>query len=67
MAEGLTLETALPPEGIAAVEALGPVEALVVVTALNQARTAPAAVEAAAAGLARAFAGRKTAVLFVDG
>ena len=67
MAEGLTLETALPPDGIAAVEALGPVEALVVVTALNQARTAPAAVGAAAAGLARVFAGRKTAVLFVDG
>ena len=67
MAEGLTLETALPPEGIAAVEALGPVEAIVVVTALNQARTAAAAVEAAAAGLARGFAGRKTAVLFVDG
>jgi hypothetical protein len=67
VAEGLTLETALPPDGIAAVEALGRVEALVVVTALNHARTAPAAVEAAAAGLARAFAGRKAAVLFVDG
>ena len=67
MAEGLTLETALPPDGIAAVEALGSVEALVVVTALNQARTAPAAVAAAAAGLARGFAGRKAAVLFVDG
>jgi glucosylglycerate synthase len=67
VAEGLTLETALPPDGIAAVEALGPVEALVVVTALNQARTAPAAVGAAAAGLAGVFAGRKAAVLFVDG
>ena len=67
MAEGLTLETTLPPDGTAAVEALGSVEALVVVTALNQARTAPAAVAAAAAGLARGFAGRKAAVLFVDG
>ena len=36
-------------------------------TALNQARTAPAVVAAVAAGLARGFAGRKTAVLFVDG
>ena len=67
MADGLTLETALPPDGTAAVEALGPVEALVAVTALNQARTAPAVVEAVAAGLGRGFAGRKTAVLFVDG
>ena len=31
MADGLTLETALPPEGTAAVEALGPAEALVAV------------------------------------
>ena len=67
MADGLTLETALPPDGIAAVEALGPVEGLVIVAALNQARTAPAVVTAVAAGLARVFAGRKTAVLFVDG
>jgi hypothetical protein len=67
VADGLTLETALPPDGTAAVEALGPVEALVAVTALNQARTAPAVVTAVAAGLARGFAGRKTAVLFVDG
>ena len=48
MAEGLTLETALPEDGAAAVEALGPIEALVAVTALNQARTAPGAVAAAA-------------------
>ncbi len=67
MADGLTLETALPPEGTAAVEALGPAEALVAVTALNQVRTAPAVVEAVAAGLGRGFPGRKTAVLFVDG
>jgi hypothetical protein len=67
VAEGLTLETALPEDGAAAVEALGPIEALVAVTALNQARTAPGAVVAAAAGLARSFAGRKAAVLFVDG
>jgi hypothetical protein len=67
VANGLALETALPPGGIAAVEALGPVELLVAVTALNQARTAPAVVDAAAAGLARGFAGRKVAVLFVDG
>jgi len=67
VAEGLTLETALPPDGIASVETLGPVEALVAVTALNQARTAPAVVTAVAAGLALGFAGRKTAVLFVDG
>ena len=53
MAEGLTLETALPEDGAAAVEALGPIEALVAVTALNQARTAPGAVAAAVlAGLA---------------
>ena len=67
MADGLTLETTLPPDGAAAVDALGPMEALVTVTALNQARTAPAVVSAVAAGLARGFAGRKTAVLFVDG
>jgi hypothetical protein len=67
VADGLTLETALPPDGIAAVEALGPVDILMAVTALNQARTAPAVVDAVAAGLAPAFAGRKTAVLFVDG
>jgi hypothetical protein len=63
----LTLETVLPPEGTAAVEALGPVEALIGVTALNQARSAPTVVDAAAAGLAGAFPGRKAAVLFVDG
>jgi hypothetical protein len=67
VADGLILETVLPPDGIAAVEALGPVDALVAVTALNQARTAPAVVSAVAAGLARGFAGRKTAVLFIDG
>ncbi len=66
MADGLALETALPADGIAAVEALGPVEALVAVTGLNQSRTAPAVVGAAAAGLGR-LAGRKVAVLFVDG
>ena len=54
MADGLTLETVLPPEGTAAVEALGPVDALVAVTALNQARAAPTVVDAVAAGLARA-------------
>ena len=42
MADGLTLDTVLPPEDAAVVDALGPVEALVAVTALNQARTAPA-------------------------
>jgi glycosyltransferase involved in cell wall biosynthesis len=67
VADGLTLETALPPDGAASVEALGPLEVLVAVTALNQARTAPAVVDAAAAGLSRGFPGRKTAVLFIDG
>ena len=67
MGDGLTLETALPPDGIASVEALGRVETLVAVTALNQARTAPAVVDAVASGLARSFAGRKRAILFVDG
>jgi glucosylglycerate synthase len=65
--DGLSLKTALPPEGIASVEALGPLDAVVAVTALNQARTAPAVVGAVAAGLARGFTGRKTAVVFVDG
>jgi hypothetical protein len=67
VADGLALETALPSDGIAAVEGLGPVDVLVAVTALNQARTAPAVVDAVAAGLGGAFAGRKTAVLLVDG
>jgi glucosylglycerate synthase len=67
MADGLALETALSPDGIAAVEALGPIDALIAVTALNQARTAPAVVDAVVAGLAGAFSGRKSAVLFVDG
>jgi glucosylglycerate synthase len=67
VADGLTLETALPPDGAAAVEALGSLEALVAVTALNQARSAPAVVDAVGAGLGRGFPGRKTAVLFVDG
>ena len=67
VAEGLRLETLLPPGDAAIVEALGPVEALVAVTALNQARTAPGVVDAAVAGLARSFPGRKAAVLFVDG
>ena len=48
-------------------EALGRVEALVAVAALNQARAAPGVVDAVAAGLARGFTGRKAAVLFVDG
>ena len=64
---GLDLETALPPDGITAVESLGPIDVLVAVTALNQARTAPGVVDAVAAGLAHGFTGRKTAVLFVDG
>jgi hypothetical protein len=67
VADGLALDTVLPPEGAAAVEAVGPVETLVAVTALNQARTAPAVVDAVAAGLSRSFPGRKAAVLFVDG
>jgi hypothetical protein len=67
VADGLALETVLPPEGTALVEALGPVEALIAVTALNQVRSAPAVVEAVAIGLARGLAGRKTAILFVDG
>jgi glycosyltransferase involved in cell wall biosynthesis len=67
VANGLTVETVLPPEGAAAVEAVGPVEVLVAVTALNHARTAPAVVDAAAAGLARGFPGRKTGGVFVDG
>lgn len=67
MADGLALETAIPPDGIAIVEGLGPVDVLVAVTGLNQARTAPAVVDAVIAGLGRAFASRKTAVLFVDG
>jgi hypothetical protein len=65
--DGLTLAAVLPPDGVASVETLGPVEALVAVTALNQARTAGGVVDAAAAGLGRGFAGRKAAVLFVDG
>src|SRR5262249_36391774 len=67
MGDALTLTTALPPEGIAAVDALGPLDALVAVTALNQARSAPGVVGVIASGLARGFAGRRTAVLFVDG
>ena len=67
MADKLALETTLPADGIAAVEALGPVDALAVVTALNQAKTAPTVVDAVVTGLGRAFTGRKTAVLFVDG
>jgi glucosylglycerate synthase len=67
VADGLTLDTVLPPEDAAVVDALGPVEALVAVTALNQARTAPPVVDAVVTGLARGLAGRKAAVLFVDG
>jgi glucosylglycerate synthase len=67
VADGLTLETVLPAEGTALVDALSPVETLVAVTALNQARTAPAVVDAMAIGLASGFTGRKAAVLFVDG
>jgi hypothetical protein len=67
VADALALETALPPDGIAAIEALRPVDILVAVTALNQARTAPAVVGTVATGLGHAFTGRKTAVLFVDG
>jgi hypothetical protein len=67
MADGLVLDTVLPPEGAAAVDTLGPVDALVAVTALNQARTAPAVIDAVAAGLARGSTERKVAVLFVDG
>jgi glucosylglycerate synthase len=67
VADGLTLDTVLQPEDAAVVDALGPVEALVAVTALNQARTAPPVVDAVVTGLARGLAGRKAAVLFVDG
>jgi hypothetical protein len=67
VADGLILDTVLSPEGAAAVESLAPAEALVAVTGLNQARTAPGVVEAVAAGVARGFAERKAAVLFVDG
>jgi hypothetical protein len=67
VADGLLLDTVLAPEDGAAVEALGPVDALVAVTALNQSRTAPAVVDAVTAGLTRGFPERKVAVLFVDG
>jgi hypothetical protein len=67
VADGLTLKTALPPEGIASVEGLGPLDALIAVTALNHARTAPAVVSALATGLAHRFPERKTAVIVIDG
>jgi hypothetical protein len=67
VADRLALEDVLPAEGVAAVDAVGPVEVLAGVAALNQARAAPAVVDALALGIARAFPARKTAVLVADG
>jgi hypothetical protein len=67
VADGLLLDTVLSPDDAAVVEALGPVDALVAVTALNQSRTAPAVVDAVTAGLAQGFPERKVAALFIDG
>jgi len=67
VADGLILDAVLSPEDAATVEALGSVDALVAVTALNQSRTAPAVVDAVTQGLILGFPERKVAALFVDG
>jgi glucosylglycerate synthase len=66
MAGGPGLERLLGAEGRKTVDALGPAEAIVGVCALNQARSVGQVVEAAAAGLSTALAGRAGAVLVVD-
>jgi hypothetical protein len=67
MADRLAIEALLPADGLARVEALGPVEVLAGVAALNQARTAPVVVDALVEGLALASPDRKAAVVVADG
>src|SRR3990172_1228352 len=67
MREGIRLENLLPAEGVGAVDAVGPLEVLVGVPALNHARSLARVVDALATGLAGAFPAGKSAVLVVDG
>ncbi len=67
MADRLAIEGVLGPEGVAALEGLGPLELVAAVIAPGPVRSLPAVIEAAGAGLARGFPGRKAAVLVAGG
>jgi glycosyltransferase involved in cell wall biosynthesis len=67
MDDATRLEDLLAREGVGAVDALGPVEILVGVPALNHARSVERVVDGLATGLARGFPAAKSAVLVVDG
>ena len=66
MADWLRPEALLGPEGLQALEALGPTDVLVGVCALHQARSAPQVVEAAVKGVSGSLAPRASAILVVD-
>lgn len=67
MAGGIRVEELLPGEELAAVDSAGPVELLVGVPALNQARSIAQVLETVAGGLAKHLPMWKAAVLVADG
>lgn len=66
MADGIRVEDLVSPEGLAALDAAGPVDLLVGVPALNHARSVVHVVENLVAGLGQSFPGRKAMVLVAD-
>lgn len=66
MADGIRVEDLVSPEGLAALDAAGPVDLLVGVPALNHARSVVRVVESLVAGLGQSFPGRKAMVLVAD-
>lgn len=66
MADGIQIEELLPAESLAALDATGPVEIVIGISALNHARSVAHVLAAAATGLAKHFPGRKAMVLVAD-
>jgi hypothetical protein len=66
MAETLQIDSPLPGDMLAALEAAGPVEVLIGIPALNHARSVVRVLEQVGAGLVRHFSGEKSAILVVD-
>lgn len=66
MADGIRVEELFPAEGLAALDASGPVEVLIGIPALNDARSVAQVVATAATGLTKHFPGREGIVLVLD-
>ena len=66
MADGIRIEELFPAESLAALDAAGPVDLLIGIPALNDARSVAPVVASVAAGLAKHFSGRRALVLVAD-